>query len=933
MTDSDRWRKAEEIFNQAIDRPEAERDAWLRFACGDDEDLRLEVQSLLESDRAAAGAFVGSKVERAVIQLGMEIQSDVAGRRFGPYRLSRELGRGGMGAVYLAVRDDEQYESEVAIKLVRPGLDTDFILRRFRRERQILARLQHPNIARLLDGGTTDDGTPYFVMEYIEGSWITKYATEHDLTVEERLRLFLPVCAAVEYAHRNFVVHRDLKPGNILIDLGGTPKLLDFGVSKLLIAGEPDPSDTQSVGMMTPDYASPEQILANPMTILSDVYSLGAVLYELLSHARPHQIDKCTPLALERAICLHDAVPPSAAVRNDPTLSRRLKGDLDNIVLRALQTLPERRYESVEHMAEDIRRHLEHRPVLARPDSVVYRARKFIRRNRLAVTLGALVATSLIGGAAVGMREARIARQRSDDVRKLATTFLFDVEAAARQLPGAMPVRQLLTRTGLEYLANLSRSSGNDWALKRELATAYMRIGELQGGVNTSNLGDQAGALESFRSAQALLDGVLQHLPRDRKAALDRMAVAHSLSNVHRQMGNVTLSTEATEEGLRRADALLAQSPGDPEIAQFASVFHLDLARMRQQSGDLGRAVTELDEGIRLLKQVSSAKPGEYETRTNIASSHARMGAIQAELGHRQQALESYRAALSAREEISRDAPNDVYALHELMLAYSHVGDTLGNPEYNNFGDEAGARASYARMGEAARRLHEADPNDVRAISDYGIALLRVGIVSPPDQKKAILEKSNDLLKRAADKSPMDKPTRTHQIWVQVELGDVALAAGDHVAAARFYVVAIKTAEAGSLTDPVDQRRFVAAARKLAEEKARSGDRAGALVTLDKAAQLAKQVEAQASATSVTMRSVVAAAWQAIGSVHAMLATTERGEYRQQDREIARESYERSLGEWRKLAPREGFTDLHRKEMEVTAAALTALALPAEKSR
>jgi len=933
MTDSDRWRKVEEIFNQAVDQPEAERDAWLRFACGDDEDLRFEVQSLLESDRAAAGAFVGSKVERAVIQLGTEIQPDVAGRRFGPYRLIRELGRGGMGAVYLAVRDDEQYESEVAIKLVRPGLDTDFILRRFRRERQILARLQHPNIARLLDGGTSSDGTPYFVMEYIQGSWITKYATEHDLTVEERLRLFLPVCAAVEHAHRNFIVHRDLKPGNILIDLSGTPKLLDFGVSKLLIAGERDSSDTQSVGMMTPDYASPEQILANPVTILSDVYSLGAVLYELLSLARPHQIDKCTPLALERAICLHDAIPPSAAVQNDPALSRRLKGDLDNIVLRALQTLPERRYASVEQMAEDIRRHLDYRPVLARPDSLAYRAKKFVRRNRLAVTLSTLVAASLLGGAAVGMRQASIARERFNDVRKLATTFLFDVETAARQLPGALPVRQLITRTGLEYLANLSRSSGNDWALKRELATAYIRIGEIQGGANTSNLGDEAGALESFRHAQGLLDAVLQHSPRDRQAALDRMTVAHSLSNVHRQMGNVALSTEATEDGLRRADALLAQSPGDPEIAQFAGVFHLDLARMRQQSGDLGRAVKELGDGIRLLEQVSAARPGEYETRTNIAASHARMGAIQAELGHRQQALESYRAALSVREEVSRNAPNDVYALHELMLAYSHVGNTLGNPAYDNFGDEAGARVSYGKMEEAACRLREADPNDVRAMSDYGIALLRVGIVSPPDQKKSIFEKSNDLLQRASAKSPMDKPTRTHQIWVQLELGDVALTAGDHAAAARFYALAIRTAETGGLMDSTDQRRFIAAARKLAEEQARSGDRTGALATLDKAVQLVKRVEPQASATSVTMRSVIAAAWQAIGSVHAVLAKTERGEYRQQDREIARESYERSLGEWRKLAPLEGFTDLHRKEMEVAVAAMAALALPEEKSR
>src|SRR5262245_60285727 len=382
MNDPNRWRKVEAIFNEALEQPEGEREAWLAFTCNDDPDLYAEVRSLLESDRAAAGVFVGSKVERAVVELGVDTRSKIAGRRLGPYRLIRELGTGGMGVVCLAVRDDQQYESEVAIKLVRPGLDTDFILHRFRRERQILARLQHPNIARLFDGGTTEEGAPYFVMEYIQGAWITNYAAQHHLSVEERLRLFLPVCAAVEYAHRHFVVHRDLKPANILIDQSAVPKLLDFGVSKLLVAGGIDPSDTQAARMMTPDYASPEQILGNPVTIASDIYSLGAVLYELLCLVRPHLIDEVTPLALERAICLDETVAPSAAVRENPTLSRRLKGDLDNIVLRAMQTLPERRYPSVEQMAEDIRRHLEHLPIVARPDSLAYRAAKFIRRNR-----------------------------------------------------------------------------------------------------------------------------------------------------------------------------------------------------------------------------------------------------------------------------------------------------------------------------------------------------------------------------------------------------------------------------------------------------------------------------------------------------------------------------------------------------------------------
>jgi serine/threonine protein kinase len=493
----------EEIFHQALEQPPDQRDRWLESACADDPELRAEVSSLLESDNAARGGFVGARVRQSVRELGEAEASKFAmeGRQIGPYRLIREIGRGGMGSVYLAVRADEQYESEVAIKLVRLGLDTDFILRRFRRERQILARLEHPNISRMFDGGTTDDGIPYLVMEYIEGVWITRYAAERRLSLEDRIRLCMPVCAAVDYAHRNFIVHRDLKPGNILIDRNGTPKLLDFGISKLLHADQPGSANTEGVGMMTPDYASPEQILGEPITIASDVYSLGAVLYELLTGARPHQIEKCTPLALERAICLDPVAPPSSAAR-DGALARRLKGDLDNIILRAMQKEPERRYASVEHLAEDLRRYLEHRPVAARPDSLTYRAGKFIRRNLVAVTVSAVAAAAVLVGSAVAVREARLADERFQDARKLAATFVFDVDEAARGIPGSTRIRQLITRTGLQYLNSLARSSAHDWDLKRELAASYLRIGMVQGGTGSANLARRPSTAwsRSFRS-------------------------------------------------------------------------------------------------------------------------------------------------------------------------------------------------------------------------------------------------------------------------------------------------------------------------------------------------------------------------------------------------------------------------------------------------
>jgi serine/threonine protein kinase/tetratricopeptide (TPR) repeat protein len=927
-----RWQRVEEIFHQALERPASERLAWLEGTCAGDTELRAEVVSLLESDSAAAGGFVGSRVEQAVLELrDDEVEPaarTMAGRQIGPYKLIRELGRGGMGAVYLAARADEQYESEVALKLVRPGLDTEFILRRFRRERQILARLQHPNIARLFDGGTTEDDIPYLVMEYVDGVWINQYAAKHHLNVEARLRLFLQVCDAVEYAHRNFIVHRDLKPGNILIDATGVPKLLDFGISKLLHAEQRDAAETQGVGMMTPDYASPEQILGEPVMIASDVYSLGAVLYELLTGARPHRIEQRAPLALERAICLDPTVTPSAAIQGDRALARRVAGDLDNIVLRAMQKDPERRYASVEHLADDLRRHLEHRPVVARPDSLPYRARKFVRRNQIAVALAVPVALALIGGGLVAVHETSVARERFQQVRKLATTFVFDVEDAAHDLPGAMKVRQLIARTGLEYLDNLSRSSARDWDLKRELATAYLRIGDVQGGTQAANLGDFGAALASFGHAGKLLDEVLQHAPSDRKALLDRMTLLSRASEVYRHIGDTPGAVQSAQDGLRRADGLLAANSNDIDAVQYAAVFHLDLARLRQTSGNLDAAAQDITTGLRLLQQLSAAKPDQRETRTNIAASHARLGAIQAELGQRDLALASYRSGVEVLEALCRRTPNDTHLRHELMLAYSHVGDTLGNPAYDNAGDLSGAHEAYGKMVEQAKTLHEADPADVRALGDYGIALLRVGIATPEQrkqEKRVTLERAHEFLKEAVGRNPRNTANGVHKAWTELELGDLSRGSGDRVSAARYYQAALATSEAVLAINPADasaQRWLVAGARKLAEEQARSDGRVHALATLEKALRVASEAD-RATARSVNRRIVVARAWETAGSVYAVLAGDGHGNA--EDLEVARKWYERAVAEWQKLEGQTGFLPPYRKEMDAASEALAAL--------
>src|SRR5712692_6719494 len=329
----ERWRQIEDAFQAALDCEPERRSAFLDAACGGDQSLREEVESLLASHEKAG--FTEAPAFQDAVRL-LEKNHSLAGKRIGPYRVIREIGHGGMGAVYLAARADEAFRKEVAIKLIKRGFDTASVIQRFRSERQILASLDHANITRLLDGGTSEDGLPYFVMEYIRGEPIDSYCNTHKLNTVERLRLFEQVCAAVHYAHQNLVIHRDIKPGNVLVTAEGVPRLLDFGIAKLLnpeLSPETIGATMTAAHLMTPEYASPEQVRGETMTTASDVYSLGVLLYELLAGHRPYRLANAAPADVERAICADEPERPSAAA--GPVLGRRLRGDLDNIVLMA----------------------------------------------------------------------------------------------------------------------------------------------------------------------------------------------------------------------------------------------------------------------------------------------------------------------------------------------------------------------------------------------------------------------------------------------------------------------------------------------------------------------------------------------------------------------------------------------------------------------
>jgi serine/threonine-protein kinase len=445
----ERWRQIEEIFQSAADRAPQSRSALLESACGEDTELRRDVESLLALHENSAPTSASS-VADAIAVLEQRNAKLNACSRIGAYRILQEIGRGGMGTVYLAARADDAFQKQVAIKVIRRGLDTDDISQRFRSERQILAMLDHPNIARLLDGGTTDEGLPYFVMEYIEGEPIDLYCDQRKLTVTERLKLFQGVCAAVQYAHQNLVVHRDIKPGNVLVTKEGVPRLLDFGIAKLLAPGT-EQEDRTAAGLrpLTPDYASPEQVRGGAITTASDVYSLGVLLYLLLTGRRPYRhpissqkeiqhLSQAEPEKLSVAAMKERTEPkesgnsgtagsPSVVREGTPEKLRwRVRGDLDNIASMALRKEPQRRYASAEQLADDIRRHLANLPVIARPDTVGYRTTKFVARHKAGVAAAALLVLTLAAGVIATAWQARVARLETAKAQRI-NIFLQDM--------------------------------------------------------------------------------------------------------------------------------------------------------------------------------------------------------------------------------------------------------------------------------------------------------------------------------------------------------------------------------------------------------------------------------------------------------------------------------------------------------------------------
>jgi non-specific serine/threonine protein kinase/serine/threonine-protein kinase len=776
-----RWDRLKQVFQEAIEREPGTRPAFLDEACGEDSTLRREVENLLAS-HGASGAFLEDAA-------APHEPSPLVGRRVGSYRILDEIGAGGMGRVYRAVRDDDAFRLQVAVKIVRGGFDSEAGIRRFRRERQILARLQHPNIATLHDGGATEEGQPYLVMELVAGEPLDVYCTKRDLGVRERIQLFRVICSAVHYAHQNLVVHRDLKPGNILVTADGVPKLLDFGISQLLSADEDAlslPTATLQPAL-TPEYASPEQVRGEPVATTSDVYALGVVLYELLAGRRPYEIEARTPEEVLRVVCRTEPERPSTALRHTPmarVAASELAGDLDTIVLKCLRKEPERRYASALELSEDLRRYLEGLPVRARPDTLRYRTTKFVGRHRFGIAAAILLALSLLGGIAATWRQARLAeenRQRAErrfnDVRRLAGSLMFEIHDEIQSLPGSTRARQHLAAKAQEYLDSLAREAQGDADLQRELAAAYERLGDVQGGGLESNLGDTKAALTSYNKAVSIREALGKTVPQNARDALTLAHLEVQLATLRGAMGDSEGSERSFVSVTQRLEALLAAGEPRSSVCGPLATAYQKLANLQSQLGKHDAMARSVGKAIEYGEQFARDHPEDASARLTLSAAYFEDGQRLADVGRSEEALVRLRQARGIDEALILEDPLNTRYRRLLGFTLNTEAHTL---EALSRRDEALAVLRQAVSG--AEEMLRKDPQDRWAEASVAISQSSLGRSLVEDAKPAEalvpLRSSRRIAERLVAADPGSGLVRNELAVIDLYLGRALLAEG-----------------------------------------------------------------------------------------------------------------------------------------------------------
>jgi non-specific serine/threonine protein kinase/serine/threonine-protein kinase len=740
MGTHDSWTEVRRVFQEASDREGADRDAFL--ATVPDGPVLDEVRSLLAWHTPDTG-FLDTPASAALSAPGVAPES-LIGSSLGPWRIVGQIGAGGMGVVYRAARADEAFERDVALKVIGALGQSSAGIERFRLERETLARLDHPAIARLLDGGTTPAGAPYFVMELVDGVPVDRYCDEQRLTIAQRIDVFLRICRGVQYAHRNLVVHRDLKPDNILVLADGSPKLLDFGVAKLIAGSRPltgdDAALAASTWALTPDFASPEQVRGGVVTTASDVYALGVLLHLLLTGLPPYRLGHDTRPAMAAALSsIRIAAPSTRTLEGDgalrasrrhltpAALARRLAGDLDAIILRAVAADPADRYETVDELMHDLQRHRQARPVHARSRTPRYVASRFVRRHRVGVA--ASVAALVLGTVGIGAilwqsalaREAGArAERRFDDLRAMTRVFMFDVHDAILNVPGTTDARALMVRTAMQYLERLSAEADPDSSLRRELAAGFVKVGDAQGNPSSPNVGDSAGARASYGRAIEIAGALVA-------ADVTDLDAARTLALAHRRLADVLAWMGDKDTALTHAEASAARFAGIATRPGVTTDDRLHAVIGQIKIGDLlgnpnlpnlGRpdaAMARYDQALVAVRALDQTAPSDQRVRRYVGLTYERIGSIHQLASRWSEAEAAYRASFVIREALAASAPVHVDIQRDLAIAY----EKLANVERRS--GDLEAAVTYARGAldrfERLASLDAANTNAMRSVA------------------------------------------------------------------------------------------------------------------------------------------------------------------------------------------------------------------------
>jgi non-specific serine/threonine protein kinase/serine/threonine-protein kinase len=723
---SQEWREIEEVLAVAVELPENVQAGYVADCCAGRPWVRVEVEALLSMRREASAAFNRPPEMPSAESLS---QVAIAGQRFGPYRVVRPLGAGGMGQVYLAERDDDQFHRQVAIKMAAVWMASPEVLARFDSERRILATLDHPNIARLLDAGISQNRRPFFVMEFVDGVPLAEFCDRRKLSMRDRLQLFRAICSAVHFAHQHLIVHRDIKPGNILVTADGVPKLLDFGIAKMLAPSHGGLTTVTALNHhpMTPEYASPEQLRGGAITTASDVYSLGAVLYELLTAIRPFHLDGLTLEGAARLITTTEPLRPSRA---EGARRRDLEGDLDAIVLKALRSDPRERYASAEDLSADIGRCLDGMPVLARRGNFHYVARKFIVRHRTAVAAAAVGAILLIAAgialaysARVAQAERARAQERFEQVRQLANSLLFELHDSIAAVPGSTGVRKQLVARALQYLEALEQTSSGDSGLQLNLAQSYERLGSVQGHISEVNLGDPQGALASYGRAIAILDRIPPAAP-GHTDILKQLGHLHVLrGDVYRDLRQSSDRDREYQQALAIMEQLAQRFPNDDDIVILYSSALFGIGK-GYAAADPEAARRLFLRSLRIDERLYRAHPDEWKYQRNLALDYKYLSSV---VPSHQEALDHLRKAQALDEKRLAGRPDNPQTRLDLSFDLSEIAGHL-----KETGDLVEALRLCRRVQSIREELADADPND---------AQLRLRVVTAGKGTAEVLEK------------------------------------------------------------------------------------------------------------------------------------------------------------------------------------------------